>query len=175
MALGMSLSTFTLVHVLISLVGIGSGFLVLYGMFLAKRFDGATAIFLVTTILTSVTGFLFPFVHLLPSHILGAISLVALAVAIIARYARHMAGAWRSIYVVSAVLALYLNVFVLVAQIFMKVPVAHALAPTQSEPPFLVVQLIVMAIFVVLGVFAVKKFRLEPVASVQPWRNTKAS
>jgi hypothetical protein len=138
MILGMSLSTFTLVHVLISLVGIGSGFLVLYGMFLGKRFDGATAIFLATTILTSVTAFLFPFVHLLPSHILGVISLVALGVAILARYGRHMAGAWRSIYVVSAVLALYLNVFVLVAQIFMKVPAVHALAPTGKEAPFLV-------------------------------------
>ncbi len=175
MILGMSPSAFTLVHVLISLAGIGSGFLVLYGMFLGKRFDGATAIFLVTTVLTSVTGFLFPFVHLLPSHIFGVISLVALAVAILARYALHMAGSWRSIYVISAILALYLNVFVLVAQIFMKVPAVHALAPTGKEPPFLVVQLIVMAIFVVLGVFAVKKFRLEPVASVQAWRNTKAS
>jgi hypothetical protein len=175
MALGMSTATFTLVHVLVSLVGIGSGFLVLYGMLLAKRFDGATAIFLVTTVLTSVTGFLFPFVHLLPSHILGAISLVVLAVAIMARYSLHMVGDWRSIYVVSAVLALYLNVFVLVAQIFMKVPAVHALAPTQSEPPFLVVQLIVMAIFVVLGIFAVKKFHLLPVATVQPLRNTKAS
>ena len=173
MILGMSLSTFTLVHVLISLVGIGSGFLVLYGMLLGKRFDGATAIFLVTTVLTSLTGFLFPFVHLLPSHMFGVISLVALAIAILARYALHLAGAWRSIYVISAVLALYLNVFVLVAQIFMKVPAAHALAPTQKEPPFLVVQLIVMAIFVVLGIFAVKKFHLEPVASVQSWRNTK--
>jgi hypothetical protein len=122
-----------------------------------------------------VTGFLFPFERLLPSHILGSISLVVLAVAILARYALHMSGAWRSVYVVSAVLALYLNVLVLVAQIFLKVPAVHALAPTGKEPPFLVVQLIVMAIFVVLGVFAVKKFRLEPVAPVQAWRNTKAS
>ena len=175
MILGMSTSTFTLVHVLISLVGIGSGLLVLYGMLIGKRFDGATAIFLVTTVLTSLTGFLFPVEHLLPSHMVGIISLVALAVAILARYALHMAGAWRSIYVVSAVLALYLNVFVLVAQIFMKVPAVHALAPTQKEPPFLVTQLIVMAIFVVLGIFAVKKFRAEPVASVPSWRNTKAS
>lgn len=175
MILGMSLSTFTLLHVLISLAGIGSGLLVLYGMLNGKRFDGATAIFLLTTVLTSVTGFLFPFERLLPSHIVGVISLVALAVAILARYALHMSGAWRSVYVISAVLALYLNVFVLVAQIFLKVPAVHALAPTGKEPPFLVVQLIVMAIFVVLGVFAVKKFRLEPVAVVQAWRDTKAS
>lgn len=172
--LGMSLSTFTLVHVLISLIGIALGLLVLYGMLIGKRFDGATAIFVLTTVLTSLTGFLFPFERLLPSHILGIISLLTLAVAMVARYARHMAGAWRAIYVVSAVLALYLNVFVLVAQIFMKVPAAHALAPTGKEPPFLVVQLIVMAIFVVLGIFAVKKFR-EPVATQPQWTKTKAS
>jgi len=161
MVLGMPLSTFTSVHVLISLIGIASGFLVLYGLLTGKRFDGATAIFLIFTVLTSVTGFLFPFEHLLPSHILGVISLVALAIAILARYALHMAGAWRRIYVICAVLALYLNIFVLVAQIFMKVPAAHALAPTQKEPPFFVAQLTVMAIFIVLGIFSVKKFRNE--------------
>jgi hypothetical protein len=159
MILGMTTATFTFVHVLLSLVGIGAGWLVVYGMLLGKRFDGATAIFMVTTALTSLTGFLFPVEHILPSHVLGVISLVALAVAIVARYVRRMAGAWRSIYVINAVLALYLNVFVLVAQTFMKVPVAHALAPTQKEPPFLIAQLVVMAIFIVLGTFAVKKFR----------------
>jgi hypothetical protein len=174
MILGMSLSTFTLVHVLISLVGIGSGLLVAYGMLLGKRFDGATMIFLITTVLTSVTGFLFPFERLLPSHIFGIISLPVLALAIYARYARRLAGAWRAIYVVSAVLALYLNVFVLVAQIFLKVPAAHALAPAGKEPPFLVVQLIVLAIFIVLGVFAVKKSR-EPLANELAWKSTKAS
>ena len=162
MILGMTTATFTFVHVLLSLVGIGAGLLVVYGMLLGKRFDGATAIFMVTTVLTSLTGFLFPVEHILPSHVLGIISLVALAVAIVARYVRRMAGAWRSIYVISAVLALYLNVFVLVAQIFMKVPAAHALAPTQKEPPFLIAQLVVMAIFIVLGIFAMKKFRFEP-------------
>ncbi len=161
MVLGLPLSAFTAVHVLISLIGIASGFLVLNGLLTGKRFDGGTAIFLIFTVLTSVTGFLFPFEHLLPSHILGIISLVALAIAILARYALHMAGAWRRIYVICAVLALYLNVFVLVAQTFMKVPAAHALAPTQKEPPFFVTQLIVMAIFIVLGIFAVKKFRNE--------------
>ncbi|MGA8525076.1 MAG: hypothetical protein WB629_03270 [Candidatus Sulfotelmatobacter sp.] len=159
MILGMTTATFTLVHVLLSLVGIASGLLVVYGMLRAKRFDGATAIFLVTTALTSLTGFLFPVEHILPSHVLGVISLVALAIAIPARYALRLAGAWRAIYVVSAVLALYLNVFVLVAQIFMKVPAAHALAPTQKEPPFLIAQVVVMVIFVGLGFFAVKKFR----------------
>ena len=165
MILGMTTATFTLVHVLLSLVGIASGLLVLYGLLLGKRFDGATAIFLVTTALTSLTGFLFPVEHILPSHVLGVISLIALAIATPARYTLHMAGAWRSIYVVCAVLALYLNVFVLVAQIFMKVPAAHALAPTQKEPPFLIAQLVVMAIFIVLGIFAVKKFRLESAVS----------
>jgi len=162
MILGMTTATFTLVHVLLSLVGIAAGLLVVYGMLRGKRFDGATVIFLVTTALTSLTGFLFPVEHILPSHVLGVISLVALAIAIPARYLLHMAGVWRPIYVVSAVLALYLNVFVLVAQIFMKVPAAHALAPTQKEPPFLIAQVVVMVIFVVLGIFAVKKFRLEP-------------
>ena len=175
MILGMTLSTFTALHVLISLVGIGSGFLVVYGLLTGKRFDGATAIFLVTTVLTSLTGFLFPFEHLLKSHIIGVISLLVLAVAIVARYARHMEDAWRWIYVVCAVLALYLNCFVLVAQIFMKVPAVHALAPTQQEPPFLISQLIFMAIFVVLGIFAVKKFRLEAADTLPAWKNSKAS
>src|SRR3989454_11785985 len=109
MILGMTISTFTLLHVLISLVGIGSGFIVLYGLLTGKRLDGWTAIFLVTTVLTSLTGFLFPFEHLLPSHVVGVISLVVLAVAILARYGMHFAGAWRGIDVVSAAVALYFN------------------------------------------------------------------
>jgi hypothetical protein len=161
--------------VLISLVGIVSGLLVVYGLIKGQRFDGGTAIFLATTVLTSLTGFLFPFTHLLPSHIVGIISLVVLAVAIVARYPLHLAGAWRSIYVVSAVLALYLNVFVLVVQSFLKIPPVHALAPTQKEPPFLVVQLIVLAIFIVLGVFAVKGFRGAPAAAEAAWKSSKAS
>jgi hypothetical protein len=175
MILGMSLSTFTAVHVVLSLVGIGSGLLVVYGLLLGKRFDGATAIFLVTTVSTSLTGFLFPFERVLPSHILGVLSLAALVVAMMARYARNLAGPWRSTYVVCAVIALYFNVFVLLAQIFLKVPAAHALAPTGKEPPFLVVQLIVMAIFIVLGIFSVKKFRLEAPAGTASWRSSKAS
>jgi hypothetical protein len=175
MILGMSLSTFTFVHVLISLIGIGSGLLVIYGLLLGKRYDGATAIFLVTTALTSLTGFLFPFMHLLPSHVLGIISLVALAIAIMARYGRHMAGRWRSTYVICAVAALYFNVFVLVVQIFEKVPAAHALAPTQKEPPFAVVQLLVLALFVALGISSVKRFHAEPAAVEPAWSRTKAS
>jgi len=176
MILGMTTSTFTLVHVLISLAGIGSGLIVVYGLVTGKRLDGWTAIFLATTILTSVTGFLFPVEHVLPSHIVGVTSLVVLAVALLARYARHMERSWRSIYVVCAVLALYLNVFVAVVQSFLKIPAAHALAPTQKEPPFLVAQLVVMAIFVVLGILAVKKFRIEQIAATPAaWKNTKAS
>jgi hypothetical protein len=175
MILGMTTSTFTLVHVLLSLVGIVSGLLVVYGLLMGKRFDGGTAIFLATTVLTSLTGFLFPVEHLLPSHVIGIISLVVLTVAILARYPLHMAHAWRWIYVVCAVLALYLNVFVLVAQIFMKIPAAHALAPTQKEPPFLVAQLVVMAFFIVLGFFSVKRFRIEPDAAAAAWTSSKAS
>ncbi len=161
MILGLSLSTFTLFHVILSFVGIGSGFLVAYGFLKAKRYDCGTAIFLVTTVLTSVTGFFFPVKHLLPSHVVGIISLLVLALAILARYALHLVGAWRWIYVVTAMFALYLNVFVLVVQAFEKVPALKALAPTQKEPPFLIAQLAVMAVFIVLGVFAVKNFRVE--------------
>jgi hypothetical protein len=163
MTLGMSLATFTLVHVLISLVGIVSGLLVFYGLLTGRRMDGGTALFLTTTVLTSATGYGFPFTHLLPSHIVGAISLVALAIAIFARYSRHLAGGWRKTYVISAAIALYLNVFVLVVQLFEKVPALHALAPTQKEPPFAIAQLLVMLLFIVLTVFAVKRFRAQPV------------
>jgi len=163
MILGMTTATYTLVHVVISLVGIGSGLVVLYGLLTGKRLDRWTAAFLATTVATSVTGFGFPFDHLLPSHKVGIISLVVLAVAILARYALHLAGAWRWIYVVCAAVALYLNVFVLIVQAFEKVPALKALAPTQSEPPFLVTQLVVLALFVVLGIFAVKRFRDQPV------------
>ncbi len=159
MIFGMTTATFTLVHVVLSLIGIVSGLIVVYGLLNAKRLDKWTALFLVTTVATSVTGFGFPFDHLLPSHKVGIISLVLLAIAILARYAMHLAGAWRWIYVVGAVMSLYLNVFVLVVQFFLKVPALHAMAPTGSEPPFLVAQLVVLVLFVVLGIAAVKKFR----------------
>jgi hypothetical protein len=176
MILGMSTSTFTLVHVLISLAGLGSGFIVVYGLLTAKRLDAWTAVFLATTILTSLTGFLFPVEHILPSHIVGIISLVALAIALVARYARHMAGRWRSTYVITALIALYLNTFVAVVQSFLKIPALHALAPQGKEPPFVAAQLIVMAIFVLIGIFAVKRFRLDPVAAApETWKSTKAS
>jgi hypothetical protein len=160
MILGMSTATYTFLHVLISLIGIGSGLVVVYGFLTRRRFDRITALFLITTVLTSVTGFGFPFEHLLPSHKVGIISLIVLAIAISARYAFHLSRAWRWIYVVTASTALYLNVFVLVVQLFRKVPALTAIAPTQTEPPFLVVQIIVLAIYIALTVLGVKKFRV---------------
>jgi hypothetical protein len=162
MILGMSLSTFTFLHVVISLVGIGSGLIVVYGFIAGKRLDTWTAVFLVTTVLTSATGFLFPFKHLLPSHIVGALSLVVLAVAIVACYPRHLEGGWRRIYVVCAMVALYLNCFVLVAQCFLKVPALHALAPKGNEPPFLIAQLVLLAVFVLLTIIAARRFGCSP-------------
>src|SRR3981189_365082 len=153
------MTTFTFVHVVLSLIGIFSGLIVLFGLFAAKRLDGWTATFLVTTLATSVTGFLFPFHRFLPSHAVGIVSLVVLAVAILARYAFHLAGAWRRTYVVSAMIALYLNVFVLIAQAFQKVPPLKAMAPMQSEPPFLVTQLVDMVFFVVFPIVAARRFR----------------
>jgi hypothetical protein len=158
----MFLKAYTLIHVLISLVAIASGFVVLYGLLTGKPFRGWTSLFLATTVATSVTGFFFPFHGFTPAYAVGAISLVVLAVALVARYSFHMSGAWRWIYVVSSMLALYFNVFVLVAQAFQKVPALKALAPTQSEPPFLVTQLIVLALFFVLTIVAAIRFRIGP-------------
>jgi len=162
MILGMPEATYRLLHVLISLVGIGSGIVVMFGFLTGKRLDGLTALFLVTTVLTSLTGFGFPFDHLLPSHKVGIISLVILAIAILARYVFHLAGSWRWIYVIAATTALYLNVFVAVVQAFLKVPALKALAPTQKEPPFLVAQLAVLFVYVGLTILAAKRFHVEP-------------
>jgi hypothetical protein len=166
MMLGMTLSTFTLFHVVLSLVGIASGLIVVYGLMTGKRLDGWTATFLVFTVLTSLTGFLFPFTHLLPSHVVGILSLLMLAVAIVARYPRRLEGAWRRIYVICAMVALYLNCFVLVAQMFLKLPALHALAPKGNEPPFLIAQLALLAIFVWLTIVAARRFHCEPLAKV---------
>jgi hypothetical protein len=163
MIFGMTTSTFTLLHVALSLIGIFSGFVVAYGLLKAKRLNGWTALFLTSTVATSVTGFGFPVDHLLPSHVVGVISLVVLAVAILARYALHLAGAWRWIYAVSAMIALYLNVFVGIVQAFQKVSALKAIAPTQSELPFLLTQLVVMALFVLLAIIAAIRFRTVPV------------
>lgn len=160
MILGMT--TFTVVHVVVSLIGIFSGFVVVFGLFVSKRLDGWTAIFLASTVLTSVTGFFFPFHRLLPSHVLGILSLVALAIAIPARYSFHLAGAWRWTYVITAVIALYFNFFVLVVQLFEKVPALKAMAPTQSEPPFVIAQVGALALFVVFSAVATIRFHTEP-------------
>ncbi|MGA9896614.1 MAG: hypothetical protein WBQ09_00815 [Terriglobales bacterium] len=159
MVLGMSLATFTQVHVVISLIGIVSGLIVVFGMLKGKLLHGWNGLFLLTTVLTNVTGFFFPFEGFKPSYVVATISLVLLAIAILARYAQHLAGGWRRTYVISAVIALYLNCFVLVVQSFLKVPALHALAPEGKEPPFLAAQIVVMAIFIGLGVSAAKKFR----------------
>ena len=156
-----NLSPFTKLHVVISFIGIVSGLVVMSGLLVSRRFNGWTALFLISTVLTSVTGLFFPFNGVTPGIVLAIISLVLLAVAIVARYARHLSGAWRWIYVVTAMISLYLNVFVLVAQLFQKVTALNALAPTQSEPPFAVTQLVVLAIFVLLTILAAIRFHGE--------------
>jgi hypothetical protein len=152
----------TLVHTAISIVGICSGLGVLALMIEGRDNPGWTAVFLTTTVLTSVTGYFFPFTRLLPSHVVGAVSLVVLAVVLYARYVRAEQGRWASVFVIGSVLALWLNVFVLVAQLFAKVPALHDLAPTQTEPPFGITQLAVLAVFVVLGRRAVRRARTLP-------------
>lgn len=154
------LAVLTATHTGISLVGIASGLVVLAAMLQGRDIPRWTVLFLATTILTSVTGFFFPFTHLLPSHVVGSISLVVLAVVLWARYGRVEQGRWAAVFVIGSVLALWLNVFVLVAQLFAKVPPLHALAPTQTEPPFGVAQLIVLGIFIALGVRAVRRARV---------------
>lgn len=159
------MTTLTFVHVVISLIGIATGFVVAAGLLGNKRYDGWTATFLVTTIATSVTGFMLPFTQLLPSHIFGFISLAVLAVAGFARYTRGLSGAWRWIYVATAMFALYLNAFVLVVQIFLKIPAANALAPTQSEPAFLIAQSALLALFIFIIARAIMKFLPVPALS----------
>jgi len=161
MILGMPTATYTFLHVLISVVGIGSGFAVMYGFLSGKRLDGLNTLFLTATVATSLTGFGFPFDHLLPSHKVGIISLVILAVAILARSVFRLAGAWRWIYVIGATTALYLNVFVAVVQAFLKVPALKALAPTQKEPPFLAAQLLVLVVYVGFTILAARRFHIE--------------
>jgi hypothetical protein len=159
MVLGMSLATYTIVHVIISLVGIGSGLIVLFGILNGKLPSPWNGLFLLTTVLTSVTGFFFPYTKITPGIILGVLSLITLAIALFALYARHLSGGWRRTYAVTALIALYFNVFVLVAQLFEKVPAIHALAPTQTEPPFKIAQLLLLILAIVLITLAAKKFR----------------
>jgi hypothetical protein len=159
MILGMSTAAFTQFHVLLSLIGIASGIAVVLAMLGANPLPLLTAIFLLTTVATSVTGFMFHFASFGPPEIIGLISLVVLGIAILALYGYKLAGSWRWIYVAAAVFALYLNVFVGVVQTFQKAAFFHTLAPTQTEPPFAIAQGVVLIAFIALGIAAAKKFR----------------
>jgi hypothetical protein len=165
MILGMTVSAFTQLHVIISLIGIATGFVVAFGLATGRPLSSVwTALFLITTVLTSASGFLFHSKAIGPPHIVGVISLVVLAVAIYALYARHLAGAWRKIYIVTALLSLYLNVFVGLIQAFQKVPALHQFAPKGSEPPFAIAQLAVVALFVWLGFVSFRRLHASTIA-----------
>jgi hypothetical protein len=159
MILGMSLQVFTLLHVVISLIAIVSGVVVVLGMIDGKPLPVWTGLFLLTTVLTSVTGFMFPFGGITPGIVVGILSSVLLVFALFALYVRHLTRSWRWIYAITTIAALYLNVFVSIVQAFQKIPALQALAPTQSEPPFLVVQGVALVIIIVLGALAVMRFR----------------
>jgi hypothetical protein len=158
MILGMSVGAFTILHVLITLIAMGSGLIVVGGMFASHRLPVTTALFLFTTALTSVTGFLFPIHGFTPALGVGIVACVILVVALFALYKEHLVGAWRWIYVITAVASLYLNVFVLVVQSFVKVSALNALAPTQCEPPFAITQAVVLVIFILIALIAVITF-----------------
>jgi hypothetical protein len=161
MTWGIPTASFIQIHVLISLIGIASGLVVLYGLLTKRASTGWIALFLATTVLTSITGFPLPPFGFDPPRTVGAISLLLLAIAVVAFYPFHAAGAWRWAFIGSAIAALYLNVFVAVVQAFQKLPFLHSLAPTQSEPRFLIAQLALLAIFVVLGIVAMIRFHPE--------------
>lgn len=158
----MILQIYTIIHTLISLVAIVTGFVVLFGLLAGKRLDGWTKWFLITAVATTVTGFFFPFHGLTQAFILGIISSIVLVITIIARYPKLLSGAWRWIYTIGAVISLYLNLVVLIAQAFDKVPFLHVMAPTQTEGPFKLAQLVLLALFIILGIAAVIRFRPEP-------------
>ena len=166
--MSLGLPVFTLVHVVLSIVGIVAGLVVVGGFMAGIRFDRWVAVFLVTTLLTSLTGFGFPFTQLLPSHMVGALSVCVIPFAFIALYGMRLAGRWRTVFVVVSVLALYLNVFVLLAQLLQKVPVLAALAPDPAAPAFALTQLLFLAVFVGLGWAAVNGFRAGPSAALPP-------
>jgi hypothetical protein len=159
MIIGMSIGAFTLLHVAITLIAIGSGLVVAGGMIASRRLPVTNALFLFTTILTSATGFLFPSHGFTPAIGVGIVSCVILVIALFAYYGKGLAGAWRRIYVVTAIASLYLNAFVLVVQSFVKVAALNALAPTQTEPPFAITQAAVLAIFVLIGIIAAMTFQ----------------
>lgn len=153
------ITTFTLIHTLLSVIGIFAGLVLAGGWISGKQLEGWSALFLVTTIITNVSGFGFPFVTLLPGHIIGALSLVILAAVLVARYVKQLAGGWRRTYIVGSVVALYFNCFILVVQLFKRIPGLIAAAPTQKEPPFAITQVIVLVLFVWLGRQAVRGMR----------------
>jgi hypothetical protein len=161
MILGMSTSTYTIMHVIISLIGIGSGLIVLFGLIKGKLLTPWNGIFLVTTILTSVTGFFFPNSKITPGIILGILSLIVLAIALIALYGFRLQGGWRRTYAITSMIALYFNIFVLIAQLFGKVPALHTLAPTGTEAPFKISQLILLLLTIYFITVAAKKFRSQ--------------
>jgi hypothetical protein len=162
--LGMPLSLYTQIHVAISVIAIAAGLVAVRGMLAARIFRAVTALFLITTMFTSLTGFLFPFHGVTPGIVIGILSVILLLIAIFALYSRHLAGAWRWIYVITSVIALWFNVFIFIVQSFEKIPALHALAPTQTEAPFKIAQLTALLIFIVLGIFAVRKFHPQPAA-----------
>src|SRR5213596_2987396 len=159
----MILLIYTIIHTLISLIAIVTGLVVLFGMIADKRLDSWTKWFLITAVATTVTGFFFPFHGLTPAVGLGIISLPFLAITIFARYSKHLAGAWRWIYVIGAVICLYFNLFVAVVQAFEKIPALHAMSPTQTEPPFKLTQLIVLLVSILLAIGAAIRFHPEPI------------
>jgi len=161
------ITTVTLVHTVISIVAIAAGLVVVGGLIAGVRLDGWTGLFLITTALTSVTGFFFPFTQLLPSHKIGIISLIILPLVIAARYWKHLAGAWRGTYVLGTIVVLYLNFFVLVVQLFRRIPALIVAAPKQTEPPFVLTQLLMLALFAWLGVVAFRRFRPHVVVTAR--------
>jgi len=163
MILGMSIALFTKIHVAISLIGIASGAVLALALMAGRFLRRVNAHFLVTTILTSVTGFFFPFHGVTPAIVFGVLSLLALGFTLLAYYGKHLAGGWRRTFVLTALFALYLNCFVLVAQSFQKIPSLHALAPTGTEVPFKVTQLILLVVAIIVMVIADKRFRPMPV------------
>jgi len=158
MILGLTTAQFTLLHVYVSLVAIAAGLFLVFGLLTARRLRILTALFFVTTVLTSITGFLFPFNGVTPGIVVGVLSLIALTLAIVALYVQKLAGSWRGVYVISAMVAFYFNFFVLVAQSFDKIHALHAVAPTQSSPGFGVTQLAVLLVFILLTVRANKRY-----------------
>jgi hypothetical protein len=159
MILGMSTVLFTGIHVLLSLIGIATGFLVIFGMIGRRKLPSWTAWFFVTNVLTDFTGFLFPFKGITPGIIIGVLSLVVLGIAVIGHYVQRLAGTWRARYVIAAAIALYFNVFVLIVQSFEKIPALRAIAPTQAAAPFGITQLAALLLIIVLTVVAYRRFR----------------